>query len=204
MNGWLVTLALVAAYVTFVVWLIQTGRLRRWNLSLMLGIILMVRTQRGKGALEVLARPKRLWNVLGDFGILLTLTGMLLMTLLFLWSVWFALQPDSGVQPLGASEILVIPGVNPFVPLWYGILALILTLVVHEGGHGILARANNMRVKSLGLLFAVVPIGAFVEPDEEDLNSSTRRNRLRVFAAGPLLNLIFAALFLGLFVGGMN
>ncbi|HEX2066541.1 MAG TPA: site-2 protease family protein, partial [Candidatus Thermoplasmatota archaeon] len=196
MEGVYVALGLLAAYLALVVWLVQTGRLQRWNLSLMLGVILMVRTQRGKGLLDVLARPRRLWNAFADAGTVVTLAGMALMTLVFAWSVWFSLQPGSGLQPLGASEILVIPGVNPFVPLWYGLVALIFTLVVHEGGHGILARANQMRVKSMGLLVAVVPIGAFVEPDDEDLRLASRRRRLRVFAAGPTVNLTFAVLAL--------
>jgi membrane-associated protease RseP (regulator of RpoE activity) len=196
MQGTYVALGLLAAYIVFVVWLVQSGRLQKWNLSLMLGIVLMVRTQRGKGLLDKIARPKRFWNLFADLGTVVTLAGMVLMTLLFAWSVWFSLQPNSGVQPLGANEILVIPGVNPFVPLWYGLVALIVTLIVHEGGHGVLARANGLRVKSLGLLVAVVPIGAFVEPDDEDLKLAPRRHRLRVFSAGPAVNLTFAVLAL--------
>ncbi|MEA3144405.1 MAG: hypothetical protein QOG31_1729 [Thermoplasmata archaeon] len=196
MQGLYIALGLLGLYIAFVVWLVQTGRLQKWNLSLMLGIVLLVRTQRGKGVLDFLARPKRLWNAFADLGTVMTLAGMVLMTVVFGWSVWFSLQPNSGVQPLGASEILVIPGVNPFVPLWYGLVALIITLVVHEGGHGVLARANGMRVKSMGLLVAVLPIGAFVEPDDEDLRLAPRRRRLRVFAAGPAVNITLAVLCL--------
>jgi membrane-associated protease RseP (regulator of RpoE activity) len=198
-TGWLVALGLLVLYVAFVVWLVQTGRLQKWNLSLMLGFALMVRTQRGKRTLDFLARPRRFWNLVGDLGTVLSLVGMVAMTALFFVTLWISLTPDSGVQPLGANEILVIPGVNPFVPLWYGLIALALTLVVHEGGHGVLARANGLRVKSLGLLVAVVPIGAFVEPDEDDLKAAPRRRRLRVFAAGPAVNLGTAALALTAF-----
>ncbi|MHB1260619.1 MAG: site-2 protease family protein [Thermoplasmatota archaeon] len=202
-NGWLIALGLVVLYVLFLVWLVQTDRMKKWNLSLMLGFALMVRTQRGKATIEAIARPKRFWNAFGDAGTVLTLLGMVAMTLVFALTLVISLTPDTGVQPLGASEILVIPGVNPFVPLWYGLIALIVTLVVHEGGHGILARANGMRVKSLGLLVAVVPIGAFVEPDEDDLKAAPRRRRLRVFAAGPAVNITVAALFLIGFVASV-
>lgn len=197
--GWLIALGLVVLYVVFVVWLVQTGRLQKWNLSLMLGFALMVRTQRGKGLIEAIARPKRFWNAVADVGTVLTVVGMVAMTAVFLLTLAFSLDPDSPVEPLGASEILVIPGVNPFVPLWYGLIALVITLVVHEGGHGVLARANAMRVKSLGLLVAVIPIGAFVEPDEDDLKAAPRRRRLRVFSAGPAVNLGTAALCLAAF-----
>lgn len=195
-TGWLIALGLIVLYVVFVVWLVQTGRLQKWNLSLMLGFALMVRTQRGKGTIDWISRPRRFWNLVGDLGTVLSLVGMVAMTALFFLTLWISLTPDSGVQPLAGNEILVIPGVNPFVPLWYGLIALILTLVVHEGGHGVLARANNMRLKSLGLLVAVLPIGAFVEPDEDDLKAAPRRRRLRVFAAGPAVNLGTAALCL--------
>jgi membrane-associated protease RseP (regulator of RpoE activity) len=199
MQGLLVFVGLVAAWLIVLYWLTATGRMERWKLSTMLGVVLMVRTQHGKGTLEALSRPRRLWNAFADLGTVVTLVGMAGMTFLFLATVWFTLQPGSPVRPLGFSEILVIPGVNPFVPLWYGVIALIVTLVVHEGGHGVLARANNMRIKSLGLLVAVVPIGAFVEPEELDLKVAPRRQRLRVFSAGPAVNLTFAALFLLLF-----
>jgi membrane-associated protease RseP (regulator of RpoE activity) len=201
MDGWIILLGLLAAHVILVYFLVATGRLQKWNLSLFAGLILMIRTQRGKGALDAIARPRRLWNLIADLGIVITFVGMVLMTIFFLWSVWFAIQPRSGVPALGLSEIFVIPGVNPFVPLWYGLAALVITLVVHEGGHGVLARANGLKVKSLGLLYAIVPIGAFVEPDELDLKVAPRRVRLRVFGAGPAVNLAFALIFLLVFAG---
>ncbi|MES2155614.1 MAG: site-2 protease family protein [bacterium] len=205
-TGLAIFLGLVAAYVVFVFWLVQTKRLEKWNLSLMLGIVLMIRTQKGKGTIDFIARPKRFWNAIGDAGIVLTLTGMLVITLFFLWSVWFVLQPNSGVPALGPTEIFVIPGVTPFVPLVYGLLGLIVTLVVHEGGHGVLARANGMKLKSIGLLMAIVPIGAFVEPDDLDMKVASRRQRLRVFGAGPGVNFGFAAITLtafALMMGGL-
>jgi membrane-associated protease RseP (regulator of RpoE activity) len=195
----IILISLLVAYVLFLVVLIRTGRMEKWNLSLMLGVVLMQRTQHGKRTIDFIARPKRFWNFVGDLGIVLTLSGMVAITVFFLWSVWLAVQPGSGVPALGLQEIFVIPGVNPFVPLWYGLAALAITLVVHEGGHGILARANEMKIKSLGLLWLVVPIGAFVEPEELDLKVASRRNRLRVFGAGPAVNIAFAAIALTCF-----
>jgi membrane-associated protease RseP (regulator of RpoE activity) len=46
----------------------------------------------------------------------------------------------------------------------------------------------------LGLIFCIVPIGAFVEPDEEELKSTSKRKRSRIFGAGPATNIIFALL----------
>ena len=43
-------------------------------------------------------------------------------------------------------------------------------IIIHEFSHGILARVENVKINSIGLLlFAIIP-GAFVEPDEEKLN----------------------------------
>lgn len=201
-SGWIITLGLVWAYVLALFWLLRSGKMEKWNLSLFLGFILMIRTQRGRNALDWIAKPRRFWNLFGDFGIILTLGGMALMTFFILLTVRIVLDPASGVEPLAASEILVIPGVNPFVPLWYGIIALIVTLVVHEGGHGVLARANDLKVKSLGLLYLIVPIGAFVEPDEEELGRTSRRKRLRVFGAGATVNIVLSVLVLAA-IGGM-
>ncbi|MGB0652680.1 MAG: site-2 protease family protein [Thermoplasmatota archaeon] len=204
MNGWLIFIALVVGYMGLLFWLVSSGRMQKWNLSLLLGFILMIRTQKGRKLIDQISRPKRLWNAFGDFGTALSLLGMVAMFLLMLLLVAPSLDPESGIEPLGASEILVIPGVNPFVPLWYGIIALIVTLVVHEGGHGVLARAGNLRLKSLGLLYAIVPVGAFVEPDEEDLQAAPLRTRLRVYAAGATVNIVLAAALVAVFAALMG
>ncbi len=200
-NGWFIFFGLLWAYILFLLWLAKSGRMAKWNLSLMLGLVLMIRTQKGRKTLDVLAKPKRFWNVLGDFGTVLSLVGMVLMTAVMVFSLAFTIRRGDELQPLAGNEILIIPGVTPFLPLWYGIAALIITLVVHEGGHGVLARANNLKVKSLGLLYAIVPIGAFVEPDEEELVKAPRRHRLRVFAAGATINILLATVLLFVFAG---
>lgn len=60
-----------------------------------------------------------------------------------------------------------------------------------------------MRVRSFGLLqLGPVPLGAFAEPQSEELMRAPRRERLRMFAAGPATNL-FAAMALLLLLGGL-
>ncbi|AKB84934.1 Sterol-regulatory element-binding protein intramembrane protease [Methanococcoides methylutens MM1] len=68
-----------------------------------------------------------------------------------------------------ARNIFLIPGVNEFIPLSWGVIALLVTLVVHEFSHAILCKVEGIRVKSMGILLAIVPIGGFAEPDEEEL-----------------------------------
>ena len=94
--------------------------------------------------------------------------------------------------------VLGLPGLNPVIPLWYGIIALIVALIVHEFSHGILTRAENIKVKSLGLIFFIIPLGAFCEPDEKELKETSNKKRMRVFAAGPTSNIVISFLCLAI------
>jgi membrane-associated protease RseP (regulator of RpoE activity) len=52
-----------------------------------------------------------------------------------------------------------------------------------------------MRVRSFGLLIlGLIPIGAFAEPEGREILRAPRRERQRVFAAGPAINIYFAFL----------
>jgi membrane-associated protease RseP (regulator of RpoE activity) len=89
------------------------------------------------------------------------------------------------------KNVLAIPGVNDFIPftvaVWLGLLA---TMVVHEFGHAVLCRVEGIRVKSMGVLMAVIPIGAFVEPDEEDQEKTKGLAKMRMFGAGITNNIL--------------
>ena len=88
---------------------------------------------------------------------------------------------------------LLIPGLNPYLPLVYGWIALIIGIVIHEAAHGVLARSLNFPVKSTGLLFFLfVPIGAFVEVDDKEIRAARARDAGRVLAAGPGSNMVLA------------
>lgn len=94
-------------------------------------------------------------------------------------------------KDLGAGAILLLPGINPMLPIVYGWLAIIIAIILHEGAHGIIARNNGLRVKSSGLLFfLIVPIGAFVDVDEEEIKKAKPRSSLKVMAAGVGANVI--------------
>jgi membrane-associated protease RseP (regulator of RpoE activity) len=69
-------------------------------------------------------------------------------------------------------------------------------IVVHEFGHGIISRVEGVRIKSIGVLLLAVLPGAFVEPDEEDIEKSKRISKLRIYAAGSIFNLALAAVSL--------
>jgi len=89
----------------------------------------------------------------------------------------------------------LIPGVQVpqmpiFIPL-HGWIGLFLAIIIHESSHGIQAISEKIKLKSSGFLLAgFIPIGAFVEPDEEQLKKSKDMTKLRIYSAGPASNLI--------------
>jgi membrane-associated protease RseP (regulator of RpoE activity) len=97
------------------------------------------------------------------------------------------------IGEMSPASYLLLPGINPFLPILYGWLAIVCAIVVHEGAHGIIARNRGLKVNSSGLLFfLVIPIGAFVDVDEEQLAKAKHRDSLRVMAAGVAGNVVVA------------
>jgi membrane-associated protease RseP (regulator of RpoE activity) len=98
-----------------------------------------------------------------------------------------------GVASIGPQANLLIPGLNPYLPITYGWVALVVTIIIHEAGHGIVARVYNIRVDSTGIvLFLGLPVGAFVNIEREELNRATLKQKSAVLTAGPLNNMILA------------
>ncbi|MEB3816872.1 MAG: site-2 protease family protein [Desulfurococcales archaeon] len=111
------------------------------------------------------------------------------------WARYVARLPGSsslGVVPL-------IPGVTvPLSVLPHFLVALGIAAAVHELAHALVARAEGLRVKNVGVaLFIVVP-AAFVELDEEELAKAPLSSRLKVYSAGVTANLILYLLLLGI------
>jgi len=179
------------------------GTLDRWNASRALGFVLMVRTSRGLGVLEKVAKPRKFWRAYGEVATWVCVSTMLLAGLLVVLSFVLTVTQGTTTDPPPPSELVAIPGLNPVIPLGWGALAFIVALVIHEFGHGLLARGHGMRVRAFGLLqLGPLPLGAFAEPQSEELLQAPRRERLRMFAAGPATN-IFAAMILLLLLGGL-
>ena len=112
------------------------------------------------------------------------------------------------VREAGPGAILLLPGLNPFLPFVYGWIAIVCAIALHEGAHGVAARSLGLNVKSSGLLFFLfVPIGAFVDVDEEQLKKTSGRAASRVMAAGVGGNIAAASVCLVcvlLIVGGLT
>ena len=188
----------LAAYTLLAMALNATGRLPDYvKFS---GPITTIHTQRGKQVLTRLAAPRRFWRAWGNLGLGV---GLVVMAGSFLLVAFSAYQAVVNPQPSALNEprnALAIPGVNDFLPLSVApeiVLGLALGLIVHEGGHGLFCRVEGIDIKSMGLaMLAVVPIGAFVEPNEEQLLRSDRGVQTRMYAAGVTNN--FALSFIAL------
>ena len=170
----------------------------------------MIRTSR-TGIFDVLARFRRTFLVYGTLGVVIVAVCGILMTAMIILTAYLTMliQPDPSpiIQP---QNLLLIPGVNDFVPSTFAVwFALVFAVVIHEFGHGLLSRVEKISVKYTGILALVIPIGAFVEPDEEEIEKSPLATKLRMFAAGITNNMVVGGvcivvlvLLLGLIVPG--
>ncbi len=126
---------------------------------------------------------------------------------LFLSEAGILLSPKgaavgSYVRSIGPLANLGLPGINPYLPIVDGWIALFVAMVIHEGAHGIVARSRGIPVKSAGLVFfLVVPIGAFVDVDEEAIKVAKASDSARVLAAGAGINFLVGAVCLLLLFG---
>jgi len=199
-------------------------------------ILFYRRTKHGVELIDSIAKKlPRFWNFYGWTGVLfgvLTIPAVLILAGTSI--LRFFKEPAAGggpalIAPGLGSEATYQSGVS-FIPVEYWIISIAVLMVVHEFSHGIVARAEDFDINSVGwLVMGVIP-GAFVEPkgedmlpgdeEEEDQASETSEDdrgendgnggmwdqgtwtqRLKVLCAGSFANYATAALFALLFLG---
>ena len=187
--AYIVLLILLIIYVPLYFY-VRAGKLERYGL-VKYGPCIMIRTKLGLRLMDRLAKYKRAWDA---FGLLSKAITLLLMGfMLFIIIIDLTLIPQMmNTQPLNPVYVLAIPGLNPMMPLVYGAIGLVVAMTVHEMGHGIQSRTNGIEVDSSGLLYAVVPVGAFVEPNNEQLSKAPRKAQMNMFSAGIATNFVLA------------
>lgn len=120
--------------------------------------------------------------------------------LLLISIVGKALSGAPSLAPLSTQVpglLPVIPGIT--IPLISGLIAFIIIVVIHEMSHGVLASMVKTKIKRVGLLiFGVIPIGAFVEPDDKMIEKLDRHSKNRIYSAGVSAN--FIAMFIFFFL----
>jgi membrane-associated protease RseP (regulator of RpoE activity) len=126
---------------------------------------------------------------------------------LFLFELTVLLSPRgaalaSNIRALGPFANLGLPGINPYLPIVDGWIALVVAMVIHEGAHGVVARNLGLPVKAAGLMFFLfVPIGAFVDVDEAAIKEARASHAGRVLGAGAGINFVVGMLCLLLLFG---
>ncbi|QSG07668.1 site-2 protease family protein [Halapricum desulfuricans] len=169
------------------------------------GPLTTIHTQRGKRFLDRLARHERFWRAWGNLGLGMALVFLIGLFLVVLLSAYQSLLQPAASAIQEPQNALVIPGVNEFLPLSAApeiVFGLLVGLVVHEGGHGLLCRVEDIDIESMGIaLLTVVPLGAFVEPDEEDRKRAGRGAQSRMFAAGVTNNFAITVIAFALLFG---
>lgn len=165
----------------------------------------MRKTQRLRGFIDSIANlSPKFWRWFMNLGIPVSIFFMAFMIINVIYALimLFEAPATPGIAPVLPG--VDVPGSPVFVPVFAGIVAIIIVMVVHEFGHGILARVEGVSIKSIGIvLFAILP-GAFVEPDDEDVMKSGRASKLRIYAAGSVFNLATAGVALVITILLMN
>lgn len=127
--------------------------------------------------------------IFSRISVVIVLISAIVAIIMLVYGAYLSFFITSSNVPSLAEE-LGLPGINPVIPVGYGIVALSISVVIHEMFHGIVARKHGIKVSSVGVLFLVVPMGAFVEPDEEEIAKVDPVKRRRLIAAGPGINIV--------------
>lgn len=163
------------------------------------GIIYLYKSRFGISVIDkIVNKNRKFLNFISSSVIIAGFLGMVVMTYLMIFSVY---------KMATIPEIIKTPPIVPLLP-WvplpglptlyftYWIIAIFVLAVVHEGFHGIFSRLSKIKIKSTGFGFlGPLPL-AFVEPDEKELVKKDAKSQLRIFAAGPVSNLVLAVLIL--------
>lgn len=167
--------------------------IKRKKLDFQAKIIILYRMKFGLKFIEKFSRKYRQPTILlGYIGV-----GAGYLGLIFISGILIKNLYDLIAKPAAVSGVsLVLPGINipglGVLPFWYWLLAIFLIALIHEFSHGIVARAHNISVKNTGLVFLGPIIGAFVEPNENQLRKQSDIKQYSVLAAGSFSNILLA------------
>ena len=121
----------------------RKGVLDKWNATRVFGVILMVRSNKGLKFLDKTAKPRKFWRFYGEISLWLCILSMLLVGIVMILAFITAIISPPDTDPPSASELVAIPGINPVIPLGWGVVAFVIALVIHEFGHGLQATDHD-------------------------------------------------------------
>lgn len=192
---WVIVIILVLLYVPILMWVWQSPKAKEWGLELR-GPIVVYKTQRGKKAMERIGSHRKLCRAMATFSNFVAVILMGVMILLMAAAV-----RGIPLRIKGEASVVSVTSLGLNVPqfLIFGVLALIVAMIIHEFAHGVQSKSNGVRVESSGLMYAVVPLGAFVEMNEEDSKKATLKERMSIYSAGISINFIVAMISFAIF-----
>jgi membrane-associated protease RseP (regulator of RpoE activity) len=184
----------------------ETAEQAKTGLSISLyPLLLIVRTRSVAGPLDRLAqKAPRFWDAVSRAAVA---TGFGLMAFaIYVLSTNLATYLFRPEQVGGQNIVIpLIVGVTIRLDhLPYLFIAFAIVLITHEGLHGVIARREQLPVKSAGIFLVFVVPGGFVEPDEQAFKAASPGARMRIAAVGSFANLVVGFLtvlaIFGLFV----
>jgi membrane-associated protease RseP (regulator of RpoE activity) len=194
----MISLEIASVVVLFATIIILAFRDRK-NIEFKYGLLTR-RTKRGKKLIYQLAeKHRKILRILGNIGVVVGIGASIYgFSTLFLSSYKTIFRSEEIQQ----SFAMVLPSVTGVeypkfaigVPFWYWIIGVFFVVISHELMHGLLARAEKITIKYLGLALLVVLPGAFVEPDEKQIKKLSTIKKMRIYAGGSFGNFILAAL----------
>ncbi|GGM77958.1 hypothetical protein GCM10007108_15210 [Thermogymnomonas acidicola] len=187
-SGLEIALIVIMFWIMLILYL--APRIRESKHLDLLGPALMVKAIKRRGILKAISNHFP-WRTYSKVSVVIVLLSFFFAIGFLAYGAYLAsfIRPS---QAPSLSLILALPGINPVIPISYGIVALMVGVFVHEIMHGIVSEGHKLEVKSVGGLFFIVPVGAFVEPKEEELQNAEPVVRRRIYASGPGTNIIIA------------
>lgn len=196
LNG--LEIAIIAMILWIVALMAIAPRLAKTRNFQAYGPFLMFKLTKNRGVLDKFSKPSKR-HLFSRLSVIVVLIFLVLGLALIIYESYLATQIRHVAMP-GLQYYLVLPGINPAIPLFYGAFALIFSVAIHEAMHGIVARKHGLPVKSVGVLFFIIPAGAFVEPEQEAVDAADPIVRRRIIAAGPAVNILIAVVLFMLLV----
>jgi membrane-associated protease RseP (regulator of RpoE activity) len=195
---WVLLLIVLAALYGILAFLIHRKKLWEDRITFY-GPIMAIRS-RNVGFFDKFSRFHTFLRLYGTLGAVIVIMVSVAMVVMLLFSLQYNIvqqPPPTAVNEL--RNVLAIPGLNQFIPFTFAVwFAFFVTLIIHEFGHAILSRVENIKVKFIGVLLLVIPIGAFVEPDEEEFEKTKGVPKIRMLGAGIANNIVVGLFCFGL------
>jgi hypothetical protein len=186
-------------------------------------ILFIRRTEKGIEEIDRIAkRFPRFWNYYGWAGVATGIISIFAAAAMIGYTIFDMVLNQSAqsgpslIAPGLTSSAEFQPGVS-FIPAEYWVASILVLMTVHELSHGIVARAEDIEIRSVGwVILGILPLGAFVEPEGEKMLPSddeekeaqkatwdvgSWKSRLKVLCAGSFANYITAAFFFLLVTG---